>query len=272
MQHIKGKNSSGSSKSDDSQTTLRKYDDDDEGEIVDMEHKFALDLRLETGSKGRPKLILGGYAFFRNNFAASSLSKKRTADYRNNPDEFVLPDPVRPGVSAIRAYKPVVKIDNTDVVHRMLASTFTPNKEKDAHRPAVTHARKTSAPVLSKAGTNVSRNQCEDVVPMTGSHRESKKIRAALNFAEITEQQPVEMALIPTRKGATGVQCAGHHFEFHYTRKQHKIYRCALHSARRCQAQVLMHNKLFYIVHGEHTHTEFSKLSSDVLGKTTLKQ
>ncbi|XP_052889387.1 modifier of mdg4-like isoform X20 [Anopheles moucheti] len=42
-------------------------DDDDDGEPIDVEHKFALDLRLETGSKGRPKLIMGGYAFFRNN-------------------------------------------------------------------------------------------------------------------------------------------------------------------------------------------------------------
>uniref|UniRef100_A0A182NKW8 BEN domain-containing protein n=1 Tax=Anopheles dirus TaxID=7168 RepID=A0A182NKW8_9DIPT len=42
--------------------------DDDEDETFGMEeHKFALDLRLETGSKGRPKLIMGGYSFFRNN-------------------------------------------------------------------------------------------------------------------------------------------------------------------------------------------------------------
>uniref|UniRef100_A0A182JNK7 FLYWCH-type domain-containing protein n=1 Tax=Anopheles christyi TaxID=43041 RepID=A0A182JNK7_9DIPT len=42
-------------------------DHDDEEEKIGIEHKFALDLRLETGSKGRPKLIMGGYAFFRNN-------------------------------------------------------------------------------------------------------------------------------------------------------------------------------------------------------------
>uniref|UniRef100_A0A182MV77 FLYWCH-type domain-containing protein n=1 Tax=Anopheles culicifacies TaxID=139723 RepID=A0A182MV77_9DIPT len=43
------------------------FANDDDGEQIDVEHKFALDLRLETGSKGRPKLIMGGYAFFRNN-------------------------------------------------------------------------------------------------------------------------------------------------------------------------------------------------------------
>ncbi|XP_035900404.1 uncharacterized protein LOC118506821 [Anopheles stephensi] len=43
------------------------YKTDDDGETIDVEHKFALDLRLETGCKGRPKLIMGGYAFFRNN-------------------------------------------------------------------------------------------------------------------------------------------------------------------------------------------------------------
>uniref|UniRef100_A0A182Y4G0 FLYWCH-type domain-containing protein n=1 Tax=Anopheles stephensi TaxID=30069 RepID=A0A182Y4G0_ANOST len=36
------------------------YKTDDDGETIDVEHKFALDLRLETGCKGRPKLIMGG--------------------------------------------------------------------------------------------------------------------------------------------------------------------------------------------------------------------
>ncbi|XP_049276922.1 modifier of mdg4-like isoform X19 [Anopheles funestus] len=52
------------------QTTKKEkkpFENDDDGEAIDVEHKFALDLRLETGSKGRPKLIMGGYAFFRNN-------------------------------------------------------------------------------------------------------------------------------------------------------------------------------------------------------------
>uniref|UniRef100_A0A182IYE6 FLYWCH-type domain-containing protein n=1 Tax=Anopheles atroparvus TaxID=41427 RepID=A0A182IYE6_ANOAO len=32
-----------------------------------MKYKCALDIRMETGSKGRPKLVLDGYSFFRNN-------------------------------------------------------------------------------------------------------------------------------------------------------------------------------------------------------------
>uniref|UniRef100_A0A4Y0ARV5 BTB domain-containing protein n=1 Tax=Anopheles funestus TaxID=62324 RepID=A0A4Y0ARV5_ANOFN len=57
-------------KSPTTQTTKKEkkpFENDDDGEAIDVEHKFALDLRLETGSKGRPKLIMGGYAFFRNN-------------------------------------------------------------------------------------------------------------------------------------------------------------------------------------------------------------
>uniref|UniRef100_A0A182Q414 FLYWCH-type domain-containing protein n=1 Tax=Anopheles farauti TaxID=69004 RepID=A0A182Q414_9DIPT len=47
--------------------TFHQGDDDEEETVGLEEHKFALDLRLETGSKGRPKLVMGGYSFFRNN-------------------------------------------------------------------------------------------------------------------------------------------------------------------------------------------------------------
>uniref|UniRef100_A0A182JIY3 FLYWCH-type domain-containing protein n=1 Tax=Anopheles atroparvus TaxID=41427 RepID=A0A182JIY3_ANOAO len=97
------------------------------------------------------------------------------------------------------------------------------------------------------------------------------KRKVALNYEEITSRLPEPMRLVPTLKGSAGVEHRGHHFEFHYTRKQHKLYRCAWHGSHKCQAQVLMLNKLFYVVCDEHTHEESSHLSRDVLGKNTLK-
>uniref|UniRef100_A0A182F8L4 FLYWCH-type domain-containing protein n=1 Tax=Anopheles albimanus TaxID=7167 RepID=A0A182F8L4_ANOAL len=52
-------------------------DDDYEGKYI-----FPHDLRMETGTKGRPKLVMGGYAFFRNNCARNKTywlcSRNRT--------------------------------------------------------------------------------------------------------------------------------------------------------------------------------------------------
>ncbi|XP_058057598.1 modifier of mdg4-like isoform X24 [Anopheles bellator] len=56
---------------------------EDDGEI---KHVFPQDLRMETGSKGRPKLVMGGYAFFRNNCARNKTywlcSRNRTIKCR----------------------------------------------------------------------------------------------------------------------------------------------------------------------------------------------
>ncbi|XP_058130356.1 modifier of mdg4-like isoform X17 [Anopheles coustani] len=97
------------------------------------------------------------------------------------------------------------------------------------------------------------------------------KSRQALDFDEITKRPPTVMTLVPTLKGSAGVEYRGHHFEFHYTRKHHKVYRCAWHISQNCTAQVVLHNKLFYVVRDEHTHGTPAKLHPDILGKNTLK-
>ncbi|XP_052903582.1 modifier of mdg4-like isoform X4 [Anopheles moucheti] len=202
-------------------------------------------------------------------------NKKRKADYRHNQLEFELPDPVKPGVSCIRAYQPVKKITDTDEIQRILANTFVPSKEKIHMTPdELSRAEavpKKCSPKTSSVSTRKSlSNQCS--VTTIGISREPRQSKPALNFSRITNGTPVPMSLVPTRKGAAGVLCQGHHFEFRYSRKHHKVFRCAWHSSHQCQAQVLLHDKLFYIIDDKHTHSESSKLHPSILGKTTLKQ
>uniref|UniRef100_A0A182UPA7 FLYWCH-type domain-containing protein n=1 Tax=Anopheles merus TaxID=30066 RepID=A0A182UPA7_ANOME len=154
-------------------------------------------------------------------------------------------------------------------INRMLANTFSPPKEspskqsQDSPRSSTMPAIASAPSGVKKHSTLISTN-CRTISPKQSS-------KPVVNFAEITKTKPVEMSILPTRKGAAGVLCQGHHFEFRYTRQHHKVYRCAWHSTHSCQAQVLLHNKLFYIIHDKHTHSESSKLHPDILGKTTLK-
>ncbi|EAA07304.3 AGAP003439-PF [Anopheles gambiae str. PEST] len=154
-------------------------------------------------------------------------------------------------------------------INRMLANTFSPPKEspskqsQDSPRSSTMPAIANAPSGVKKHSTPISTN-CRTISPKQSS-------KPVVNFAEITKTKPVEMSILPTRKGAAGVLCQGHHFEFRYTRQHHKVYRCAWHSTHSCQAQVLLHNKLFYIIHDKHTHSESSKLHPDILGKTTLK-
>lgn len=154
-------------------------------------------------------------------------------------------------------------------INRMLANTFSPPKEslskqsQDSPRSSTMPAIANAPSGVKKHSTPISTN-CRTISPKQCS-------KPVVNFAEITKTKPVEMSILPTRKGAAGVLCQGHHFEFRYTRQHHKVYRCAWHSTHSCQAQVLLHNKLFYIIHDKHTHSESSKLHPDILGKTTLK-
>uniref|UniRef100_A0A182Y4G3 FLYWCH-type domain-containing protein n=1 Tax=Anopheles stephensi TaxID=30069 RepID=A0A182Y4G3_ANOST len=149
----------------------------------------------------------------------------------------------------VRAFSLSFALLHFSAIRRILANTFTP--AKGFNRTVVVAASR----------------KC------TGSSaRRGRELKPALNFAAITKTAPVPMSVVPTRKGAAGILCQGHHFEFRYARNQHKVYRCAWHSARRCQAQVLLYDKLFYIISDKHTHSEPAKLDPDILGKTTLKQ
>ncbi|XP_049276905.1 modifier of mdg4-like isoform X3 [Anopheles funestus] len=206
-----------------------------------------------------------------------SENKNRKADHRSNKFEleFEIPDSMKPGVSSIRSYQPVKKLSNTDEIHRFLAHTFTSSKQK-THLRLDNFSSAETVPTKRSTRNNdaSSRNSslwCQSPTT-TGSSRETtKQAKHALNFSEITNGTPVQMSLLPTRKGAAGVLCRGHHFEFRYSRHNHKVYRCAWHLSHLCQAQVLLYNKLFYIVHDEHTHSESSKMRADILGKITLK-
>ncbi|XP_058057577.1 modifier of mdg4-like isoform X4 [Anopheles bellator] len=174
---------------------------------------------------------------------AASANTTMKADYRNNPAEFELPDPVKPGVSSISSYRLITtNVSNKDAIHKMLAETFSSGEE-------------------SSKSTDVNQRRRMIKNPKT----------VTLNFEEITKCPPVEMKLVPTRKGGAGVEHQGHHFVFRYSRNHHKVYRCAWQGSEGCRAQVLIHDKLFYVVNGEHTHEQPSRMDPNVLGKVTLK-
>uniref|UniRef100_A0A182M5E9 FLYWCH-type domain-containing protein n=1 Tax=Anopheles culicifacies TaxID=139723 RepID=A0A182M5E9_9DIPT len=282
-------------------------------------------------------------------------NKNRKADYRHNQLEFELPDPVKPGVSCIRSYRPVKKINDPDgkqrkratavtkattadagrlrklplneilatpgtpvvyltnrfgsakvvldehhyvyhfaangvsyyrceqfkrnqcparilvvEIQRILANTFASPKHKLINSPNhnLSHASISQAvpkrnSTKSNAATSHSSppsNQCPSTAP---GGREMKQTKHMLNFSQITNGTPVPMTLLPTRKGAAGVLCQGHHFQFRYSRHHHKVYRCAWHSSHACQAQVLLHDRQFYIVDDKHTHTALPDTDSD---------
>ncbi|XP_049532468.1 modifier of mdg4-like isoform X6 [Anopheles darlingi] len=216
-------------------------DDDGYGELAKYEDSY-----FTEGEDGK-----AGASGFGESYASDGTSNEQAsqgvkggamkADYRNNQTGFELPDPVQPGVSSVSNYRLVNKVDNTDVVHQMLAETFSSGEE-----------------------TLSSNIDCQIKTP-----RRPKA--TTINFEEITNRNAVEMRIIPTRKGGAGLEHNGHHFVFRYSRNQHKVYRCAWHSKNSCQAQVLIYDKLYYVVDDEHSHGQPSRIDPEVLGKATLK-
>uniref|UniRef100_A0A182TA42 FLYWCH-type domain-containing protein n=1 Tax=Anopheles maculatus TaxID=74869 RepID=A0A182TA42_9DIPT len=251
----------------------------------------------------------------------ANKTRKRKADYRHNQLEFELPDPVKPGVSCIRPYQPVAKINNTDgkqrrnqqratpgikfvtgstittkagrlrklsldeilatpgtpvvyltnrfgsakveldehhyayhfaangvsyyrcdqyksnqcpaqilvvgEIHRMLANTFTSSKEKsktsldDFMKRTVEPTSKefhVTPPSSQRSSSSLIRFRSHETQPPAAT------TNRALNFSQITKSSPVPMSLIPTRKGAAGILCRGHHFEFRYSQKPELRY------------------------------------------------
>ncbi|XP_035777027.1 modifier of mdg4-like isoform X10 [Anopheles albimanus] len=215
-------------------------DDDAYGELSKYDESY-----FTEGEDGKP-----GASGFGESYASDGTSNEQAsqgvkdeatkADYRNNQSAFELPDPVQPGVSSVSTYRLVNKVDNTDV-HQILAETFSFGEETLSSNID----RRIQTPRRSKSTT--------------------------INFEEITNRNPVEMRIIPTRKGGAGLEHNGHHFVFRYSRNQHKVYRCAWHNKTSCQAQVLIYDKLYYVVDDEHSHRQPSRIDVEVLGKVTLK-
>ncbi|XP_058130342.1 modifier of mdg4-like isoform X4 [Anopheles coustani] len=176
----------------------------------------------------------------------------------NKQIESKLPKTLQPDASANRLHRPVKPAaDNPDGHHRFQAKIVPLSKEKLMPIIAV----RSSGPANVDSATSAFQR----------TRKNCAKSRQALDFDEITKRPPTVMTLVPTLKGSAGVEYRGHHFEFHYTRKHHKVYRCAWHISQNCTAQVVLHNKLFYVVRDEHTHGTPAKLHPDILGKNTLK-
>nr|XP_029723774.1 uncharacterized protein LOC115264251 [Aedes albopictus] len=110
----------------------------------------------------------------------------------------------------------------------------------------------------------------------SGSHAKSlpgtiskPKSHKSLNVQHITATgTPYDLVNVPTKKGGVGVQHDGHHFEYHFTRSGHKIYRCAWHLKERCPSQLLVFNRKTYVISDDHSHTEVARMSEDILAKT----
>ncbi|XP_058450996.1 modifier of mdg4-like isoform X4 [Malaya genurostris] len=178
---------------------------------------------------------------------AAQDQRRVTDDYRNNPADFELPDPILPGVSPFSSHRPIEKVIETKAkskVANLIASTFSPDKP-----PKCRLLNK--KPVAKPAG---------------------RKARPTLDLEEITSSETSHpMVIVPTIKGCVGLDHGGHHFVFHYARRSHKVFRCVWHSSHNCPAQIVAHDLKVYVVSDQHTHEQRSRFAGDVLGKMTLK-
>ncbi|XP_053697174.1 modifier of mdg4-like isoform X3 [Sabethes cyaneus] len=173
-----------------------------------------------------------------------------TNDYRNNPADFELPDPILPGVSVLSNQRPVSKL--------------TEEKEKS----------KVAKIIADSYNPEVSTN-FKPLLPLKHASRRTaaKKVGGSpLDLEKLTIHAiPHSMQVVPTIKGCVGINHGGHHFEFHYARKSHKVFRCVWHVSHQCSARIVAYNRKVYVVSDEHKHRELSRFEENVLGKMTLK-
>uniref|UniRef100_A0A8D8ASE7 (northern house mosquito) hypothetical protein n=1 Tax=Culex pipiens TaxID=7175 RepID=A0A8D8ASE7_CULPI len=169
------------------------------------------------------------------------LAKPRVIDdYRNNPEDFELPNPIVPGVSNVKCYAPIKKIskdvDKSKAVSA-IAETFSPPpkpKRARAKRPA--------------------------------------KRRTALDLERIVaDGSPHPMIIVPTTKGCVGLSHGNHHYEHHFGRKNYRMFRCAWHSSHCCPAQVVAFEKQVYVLTDAHSHDDPARIEAKMLAKNTLK-
>ncbi|XP_055594658.1 modifier of mdg4-like isoform X5 [Uranotaenia lowii] len=164
--------------------------------------------------------------------AAQATTSTRN-DYRNNPSEFELAEPLTPWVFSSTSHR---KINQVAQPTESVPSPVEPWKKQ-------TRASKKST---MKKARSTSFLDMEAIVAKETGHT---------------------MVMVPTRRGPVGVEFDGHHFEYHYGKQSHKLYRCAWHSQLNCPAQVLAFDRKVYVVCEEHSHRESSTLDAHVLGK-----
>uniref|UniRef100_A0A182TM22 FLYWCH-type domain-containing protein n=1 Tax=Anopheles melas TaxID=34690 RepID=A0A182TM22_9DIPT len=123
-----------------------------------------------------------------------SSDQKRKDDYRNHPDAFELPAPVKPGVSAIRSYRPVQKLNNTDGKQR-------------------TKRTATAMGVVAKAST-----------AKTGGSPPGRLRKLSINEILATPGTPV--VYLTNRFGSAKVVLDEHQYVYHFAAKGVSYYRC----------------------------------------------
>uniref|UniRef100_A0A182Q2J8 FLYWCH-type domain-containing protein n=1 Tax=Anopheles farauti TaxID=69004 RepID=A0A182Q2J8_9DIPT len=152
-------------------------------------------------------------------------SKQRKADYRNNPDEFELPDPVLPGVSAIRSYRPVTKVGNTD------------GKQRKRTAPA--------PPPVPKSTTGVTRLR-------------------KLTLNEILTTPGTPAVFLANRFGSAKVVLNEHHYVYHFASAGISYYRCEQFKRNQCPAQILVVGGTTHAINVDHNHVFDERLQEQL--------
>uniref|UniRef100_A0A182U1V5 FLYWCH-type domain-containing protein n=1 Tax=Anopheles melas TaxID=34690 RepID=A0A182U1V5_9DIPT len=234
-------------------------DDDEEDEKIGIEHKFALDLRLETGSKGRPKLIMGGYAFFRNN----SSNNKTYWLCSKNHRKIQQPDP-------ITLYRPRLTFIQGQREHKLLVIggyTYARNNFAGddtiywACRTSYKHVRCSSRVVTTLLDdgmyritiTNPKHNH-----PRPRRQRGNKKHDQTkwlkIDLSPILQKPSEPVVLVPCRLGGMKVFYQGYYFEYHTSKSGIKHYRCVHHAQHDCKARIIVKASRVYEFVPMHNH------------------
>lgn len=62
------------------------------------------------------------------------------------------------------------------------------------------------------------------------------------------------LKLMPCVLGGMKAFYRGNYFDYHYTRKGCKIYRCVEHDAHKCEARILVNSSKVFPIDEKHTH------------------
>uniref|UniRef100_A0A182PMY4 FLYWCH-type domain-containing protein n=1 Tax=Anopheles epiroticus TaxID=199890 RepID=A0A182PMY4_9DIPT len=160
-----------------------------------------------------------------------AADNKRKGDYRNNPDEFELPDPVKPGVSVIRSYRPVQKVSNTDGKQRKRAN-----------------------PVPKPSSTNT-----------TGPSRLRK-----LSINEILATPGTPVIYLTNRFGSAKVVLDEHQYVYHFAANGVSYYRCEQFKRNQCPAQILVVGGMTHAVNVAHTHPVDKQSQEQICSRYTV--
>uniref|UniRef100_A0A182Y4G2 FLYWCH-type domain-containing protein n=1 Tax=Anopheles stephensi TaxID=30069 RepID=A0A182Y4G2_ANOST len=162
-------------------------------------------------------------------------SKRTVAHHRHKQLE--LPEPVKPpGVSCVRPYRPVTKLDNTD------------GKQRRNRR---------AAPGIRAATVDGS---------TTGT--EAGRLRK-LALEEILATPGTPAVYLTNRFGSAKVVLDEHHYVYHFAAHGVSYYRCEQFKRNQCPAQILVVGGMTHAVNPDHTHPVDTRLQEPLCSRYT---